>query len=97
MTFLFIIMLARQSGNASYDRRAREPFLATLAAFLLLGGLLFTINTWVTQRAGNPPALVPRGHLALAETAGMGGRSLDRLRPVAEGGGTQLEQQFRGG
>jgi NADH-quinone oxidoreductase subunit J len=34
VTFLFIIMLARQSGNAPYDRRAREPFLSTLAAFL---------------------------------------------------------------
>jgi len=76
VTFLFIIMLARQSGNAPYDRRAREPFLATLATFVLLGGLLFTIDAWAVQRAGNPPATVPPGRLALAETAGTGARSM---------------------
>jgi NADH-quinone oxidoreductase subunit J len=46
VTFLFIIMLSRHPGNAPYDRRAREPFLATLAAFLLLGVLLFTLDDW---------------------------------------------------
>src|SRR5881296_3266428 len=30
VTFLFVIMLAQQSGLADYDRRAREPLLATL-------------------------------------------------------------------
>jgi NADH-quinone oxidoreductase subunit J len=50
VTFLFIIMLARQSGNAGYDRRAREPFLATLAAFILLGSLLLTIDEWASRR-----------------------------------------------
>jgi NADH-quinone oxidoreductase subunit J len=97
VTFLFIIMLARQSGNASYDRRAREPFLATLAAFLLLGGLLFTINTWVTQRAGNPPALVPRGRLALADTAGMGGRSLAGFVPLPAGAELNSNSNFVAG
>ena len=85
VTFLFIIMLARQSGNATYDRRAREPFLATLATFVLLGGLLFTIDEWATQRAGNPPAPVPPGRLALAETAGTGGRSMAGFVPIPKG------------
>jgi NADH-quinone oxidoreductase subunit J len=76
VTFLFIIMLARQSGNAPYDRRAREPFLATLASFVLLGALLFTIDAWGTQRAGNPPTNVPQGRLPISETSGMGSRSL---------------------
>jgi NADH-quinone oxidoreductase subunit J len=97
VTFLFIIMLARQSGNAPYDRRAREPFLSTLAAFLLLGGLLFTINIWVTQRAGNPSSLAPPGRLALAETADMGGRSLTGFVPLPAGSAANTNSNFVAG
>jgi NADH-quinone oxidoreductase subunit J len=52
--FLFIIMLSRHPGNAPYDRRAREPFLATLAAFLLLTVLLFTLADWSQKGAELP-------------------------------------------
>jgi NADH-quinone oxidoreductase subunit J len=85
VTFLFIMMLAQQSGNAPYDRRAREPLLATLASFVLLGGLLFTIDEWVMQRAGNPPAPIPAGRLNIAETSGTGGRSLAGFVPIPKG------------
>jgi NADH-quinone oxidoreductase subunit J len=44
VTFLFVMMLAQQTGTADYDRRAREPFLATLAGFVLLGGLLYALE-----------------------------------------------------
>jgi NADH-quinone oxidoreductase subunit J len=37
VTYVFVIMLAQQSGEAPYDREAREPFLAVLAGFVLLG------------------------------------------------------------
>ncbi len=37
VTYVFVIMLAQQSGEPSYDRQAREPFLAILAGFVLLG------------------------------------------------------------
>jgi NADH-quinone oxidoreductase subunit J len=97
VTFLFIIMLARQSGNASYDRRAREPFLATLATFLLLGGLIFTINAWVTQRAGNPPALVPPGRLPVAESVGMGARSMAGFVPLPKGTELHRNSNFLAG
>ncbi len=40
VTFVFVIMLAQQSGETIYDQRSRQPFLATIAAFLLLGALL---------------------------------------------------------
>jgi NADH-quinone oxidoreductase subunit J len=50
VTFLFIIMLSRHPGNAPYDRNAREPFLASLAAFLLLSVLLFTLVDWKESR-----------------------------------------------
>jgi NADH-quinone oxidoreductase subunit J len=39
VTYLFVIMLASQSGGgpAAYDQRAREPFIGCLAGFILLG------------------------------------------------------------
>src|SRR5579862_9009574 len=82
VTFLFIIMLARQSGNAGYDRRAREPFLATLATFVLLGGLLFTIDRWGAQRATEPP--VPRlaQHQAEVAIPGAGARGAVGFVPL---------------
>jgi len=43
VTFLFVIMLAQKEGRAIYDRMARAPFLATLASFLLLFGLLLAL------------------------------------------------------
>ncbi|MBI4718772.1 MAG: NADH-quinone oxidoreductase subunit J [Planctomycetes bacterium] len=36
VTYLFVIMLAQQSGEPSYDVRAREPLLAVVAGFLLM-------------------------------------------------------------
>lgn len=51
VTFLFVIMLAQQSGLSIYDRRSRQPFLATCAAFVLLGALLSTIEKSTTQSA----------------------------------------------
>ncbi len=39
VTFLFVIMLAQQEGLTSADARSREPFLASLAGFVLLGSL----------------------------------------------------------
>jgi NADH-quinone oxidoreductase subunit J len=46
VTFLFVIMLAQQGGATTYDRRAYQPAAASAAAFLLLGCLLFTLQTW---------------------------------------------------
>ena len=45
VTFVFVIMLAQQSGSTVYDQRSRQPFLATVAAFLLLGALLSTLRS----------------------------------------------------
>jgi NADH-quinone oxidoreductase subunit J len=70
VTFLFIMMLARQSGNAIYDRSAREPILSTLAAFVLLGAILLTIEQWVTQRAGAPAVAVTEGRAVGGQTTG---------------------------
>ena len=40
VTFLFVIMLAQQAGLSSADRLSREPFLACVAGFILLGAIL---------------------------------------------------------
>src|SRR5262245_9359074 len=44
VTFLFVIMLAQQAGLASADARSHEPFLASLAGFVLLGTLWCVID-----------------------------------------------------
>ena len=56
VTFLFVIMLAQKEGRAIYDRMARAPFLATLASFLLLLGLIYSILGLRPIVAGPGPA-----------------------------------------
>jgi NADH-quinone oxidoreductase subunit J len=43
VTFLFVIMLAQQSGLSKADQHAQEPFLSTFAATVLLGAILVVI------------------------------------------------------
>jgi len=49
VTFLFVMMLAQQGGATVYDQRSRQPLAATVAAFLLLGALLYTLDRWDRQ------------------------------------------------
>ena len=59
VTYLFVIMLASQGGSPTYDRRAREPFLAVLAGFVLMAA--------VAGRAGNlPEHVAPQAPVTLA-------------------------------
>jgi NADH-quinone oxidoreductase subunit J len=51
VTFLFVMMLAQQAGATVYDQRARQPLLATIVAFVLLGALVYTIKIWDVERA----------------------------------------------
>src|SRR5438132_3572022 len=44
VTFLFVIMLAQQTGWSDADRRSREPFIATVAGFVLMGALLYLLQ-----------------------------------------------------
>ncbi|MFL5242409.1 MAG: NADH-quinone oxidoreductase subunit J [Gemmataceae bacterium] len=44
VTFLFVLMLAQQEGPSDADQRSREPILATVAGFLLLGTLLYVLK-----------------------------------------------------
>ncbi len=44
VTFLFVIMLAQQTGLADADVRSREPFLSVVTGFVLLGTLLYILH-----------------------------------------------------
>jgi NADH:ubiquinone oxidoreductase subunit 6 (subunit J) len=44
VTFLFVLMLAQQRGFSDADDRSREPFLASLSGFVLLGTILLVIH-----------------------------------------------------
>ena len=57
VTFLFVIALAQQAGATVYDQRARQPFMATLAGFVLLGGMLFALSKGLPVQAGPAPDL----------------------------------------
>ncbi len=59
VTYLFVIMLAQQSGSPVYDRRSREPFWAVLAGFVLMAA--------VAGRAGDlPPSVADASESATA-------------------------------
>jgi NADH-quinone oxidoreductase subunit J len=47
VTYLFVMMLAQQSGSPVYDVRAREPFAGVVAGFILMGA--------IAGQAGNLP------------------------------------------
>jgi NADH-quinone oxidoreductase subunit J len=44
VTFVFVIMMAQQSGATVYDQRSRQPLLATVLGVLLLGALMATLK-----------------------------------------------------
>ncbi|MCC6492402.1 MAG: NADH-quinone oxidoreductase subunit J [Pirellulales bacterium] len=49
VTFLFVIMLAQQTGYTFYDQRARTPAAAIVASWLLLGALLWSYQQWQNE------------------------------------------------
>ncbi len=64
VTYLFVIMLAQQSDAPACDRRAREPFLAVLAGFVLMATVAgraaelpqVRASTAITVSDTSPPA-----------------------------------------
>src|SRR3954447_24416357 len=45
VTFVFVIMLAQQSGATVYDQSSRQPLMATVIAVVLLGALMSLLKT----------------------------------------------------
>ena len=64
VTFLFVIMLAQQSGTSVTDQRSRQPLAATIVAFVLLGALLSTIETWSMAKGAGEVAANPQATVA---------------------------------
>jgi NADH-quinone oxidoreductase subunit J len=64
VTFVFVIMLAQQSGATVYDQRARQPVVATIAAFLLLWLVLGTIRSSRPDASGQASFERPRAATA---------------------------------
>ncbi len=54
VVFLFVIMLARQTGTSRYDQQAAQPLAASVLVFGLLGAILFSLNTWRTSGTAAP-------------------------------------------
>lgn len=58
VTYVFVIMLAQQGGQAAYDHSAREPFVAVFAGFLtmaLIAGYTAELpeGWWTTQSSSD--------------------------------------------
>ncbi len=96
VTYLFVIMLAQQPGAPVYDRRAREPFGAVVAAFLLTGAIAGqSASLGEDDPRATPPArtAVSRDHAGGASagnTAAIGVAIMTRYPVALEIGGVLL-------
>lgn len=59
VTFVFVIMLAKQQGGSDADARAREPFLGSVTGFFLLAALLYVLPITGPSLADNDDPLSP--------------------------------------
>jgi NADH-quinone oxidoreductase subunit J len=69
VTFLFVVMLAAQSGLSDADDRSREPLLTTLTGFVLLATLLFVLQRYdyrINESAQEIDRLLARAREAAA-------------------------------
>jgi NADH-quinone oxidoreductase subunit J len=79
VTFLFVIMLAQQSGAAGYDQRSGQSVLATVAAFVFLGAIAMTLQTEkldIEVRAVPAVAVVSESAPAVGSMHGMPGAAI---------------------
>ncbi len=65
VTYAFVIMLAQQSGAAAADTRAREPLLAVLAAFVVMGAVAGRVGDMDAQPI--PPPAVEQAFAGLPD------------------------------
>jgi NADH-quinone oxidoreductase subunit J len=75
VTFVFVIMLAQQAGATKYDQRSRQPFVATVAAFVLLAAVVGVLRHASEQRgedkAGSTTMTKSASETPPTETAGI--------------------------
>ncbi len=68
VTFLFVIMLARQGGKSNYDVRLMQPMLAMVSGGVLLAAMVYAIQQPVPA-ASNAPAPSVNMSAPIAEDA----------------------------
>ncbi|MFQ5590843.1 MAG: NADH-quinone oxidoreductase subunit J [Phycisphaerae bacterium] len=96
VTYLFVIMLAQQSGSPIYDRRAREPFLAVLCGFILMAAIVGQSGHLpeASAQAGAPVAAAeltaPAGSMPSGNTARIGAAVMTRYVIATELAGVLL-------
>jgi NADH-quinone oxidoreductase subunit J len=71
VTFLFVIMLARQTGESIYDKRFRNPALS-----IALGGVLLAVLVYAFQQPAPPAPAAPTLAATNADTVALLGRTL---------------------
>ena len=96
VTYLFVIMLSQQGRQPMYDRRAREPFLAVLAGFVLMAGIAGRAGELPEQAAPSSVQVHQASALGLAasvppgNTAAMGAVVMTRYVVALEIAGVLL-------
>ncbi len=59
VTFLFVLMLAEPSGQASYDRLSWEGLLSAVAGVVLIGIMTTAIGSVMADEAASPLSIAP--------------------------------------
>jgi NADH-quinone oxidoreductase subunit J len=97
VTYLFVIMLAQQAGSPAYDRRAREPFLAVLVGFVVMGALAARAAESPRHRSALDRGAVrtaamerPAAPVPLGNTADLGAMLMTKFVAVLEIAGILL-------
>jgi NADH-quinone oxidoreductase subunit J len=69
VTFVFVIMLAQQSGATVYDQRSRQPLIGTIAAFAVLAIILAALERSAADQVAGGAVDTPGGdHLVNTES-----------------------------
>jgi NADH-quinone oxidoreductase subunit J len=64
VTFLFVIMLAQQAGLSNADQRSREPFLASVAGFVLLASILCILQKTYAEPVDKLDSFIAKAEFA---------------------------------
>jgi NADH-quinone oxidoreductase subunit J len=98
VTFLFVIMLARQTGSSQYDKRFRQPVLSISLGAVLLAVLVYVFQQPrpVAAQTAGPVVNFSKPMAASEDTLSVLGRSLfvDHLWSVAIAGVLLLVATF---
>ena len=86
VTFLFVLMLAQQEGPSDADARSREPLLAAIVGFVLLGALLYVLQLQLNRENNEEGRLLTEmlHNVAVARKGGETLKDKDDYRTAVE-------------